>query len=68
MKVRIELDVDTTTGAYDVRFNNISQPGHDIDLVRLMEVVQQVLGQVQDRAVGPARAANDIVPVKVALN
>ncbi len=46
MKIRLEMEVDLATGIYDVRFQNISHPGEDIDLGRLAKVVGRVLDNV----------------------
>jgi hypothetical protein len=46
MKVRVELEVDLSTGTYDVKFHNLSRPGDDIDLERVNRVVMRVLDNV----------------------
>ena len=46
MKIRLELEVDLLTGIYDVRFNNMSHPGEDIDLAKVSKVVGRVLENV----------------------
>lgn len=46
MKVRVELEVDLTTGSYDIKFHNQTSPGADIDLERVTRVVARVLDNV----------------------
>ncbi len=46
MKIRVEMEIDLQTGTYDVRFQNLSHPGNDIDLTRLSKVVARVLDNV----------------------
>ena len=46
MKIRVEMEIDLKTGTYDVRFQNLSHPGNDIDLTRLTKVVARVLDNV----------------------
>ena len=46
MKIRVEMEIDLQTGTYDVRFQNVSHPGNDIDLTRLSKVVARVLDNV----------------------
>lgn len=46
MKVRIEMEVDLFSGAYDVRFHNLTRPGEDIDVTRLTAIVHRVLDSV----------------------
>jgi hypothetical protein len=63
MKIRIEMEIDLSTGTYDVRFHNLSHPGEDIDLMKLSKVVGRVLdnvavktAQVQEIRVVPSKA------------
>jgi len=46
MKIRVEMEIDMSTGTYDVRFHNLSNPGEDIDLAKLTRVVNRVLDNV----------------------
>jgi hypothetical protein len=46
MKIRVEMEIDLKTGTYDVRFQNVSHPGNEIDLTRLSKVVSRVLDNV----------------------
>ncbi len=46
MKVRLEMEIDLQTGVYDVRFQNVTNPGDDIDLNKLSTVVTRVLDNV----------------------
>ena len=46
MKVRIEMEIDLHSGEYDVRFHNLTQPGADVDVGRLPELVHRVLENV----------------------
>ena len=46
MKIRVEMEIDLQTGTYDVRFQNLSHPGNDIDLTRLSKVAARVLDNV----------------------
>lgn len=47
MKIRLEMEIDLTTGIYDVRFHNVSHPGEAIDLHRLTDAVQRVLSNIE---------------------
>lgn len=46
MKVRLEMEIDMSTGVYDVRFHNLDAPGEDIDVNKLQGVVSRVLENV----------------------
>jgi hypothetical protein len=46
MKIRVEMEIDMSTGTYDVRFHNLTSPGEDIDLAKLARVVNRVLDNV----------------------
>lgn len=46
MKVRIDMEIDMISGAYDVRFHNLTRPGDDIDVPRLTTIVHRVLDNV----------------------
>lgn len=46
MKVRVELEVDLSTGSYDIKFHNQTTPGGDIDLDRVTRVVARVMDNV----------------------
>lgn len=46
MKIRVEMEIDMSTGTYDVRFHNLTNPGEDIDLGKLARVVNRVLDNV----------------------
>lgn len=46
MKVRVELEVDLTTGSYDIKFHNQTTPGGEIDLERVTRVVARVMDNV----------------------
>ncbi len=46
MKIRLEMEIDLQSGVYDVRFQNVSHPGEDIDLNKLSKVVGRVLDNV----------------------
>ena len=48
MKVRIELEIDLHSGEYDVRFHNLTQPGADVDVGRLPQLVHRVLENVAE--------------------
>ena len=57
MKIRLELEVDLTSGVYDVRFQNLSHPGEDIDLNKLSKVVGRVLDNVAFKTAEMEQAA-----------
>jgi hypothetical protein len=59
MKVRLEMEVDLSSGVYDVRFQNLSQPGEEIDLNRLAKVVGRVLDNVVFKTAEVHQAAPD---------
>lgn len=46
MKVRIDMEIDMVSGAYDVRFHNLTRPGDDIDVPRLTTIMHRVLDSV----------------------
>jgi hypothetical protein len=48
MKVRIEMEIDLHSGEYDVRFHNLTQPGADVDVARLPQMVTRVLENVAE--------------------
>ena len=48
MKIRIEIEVDTSTGVYDVKFHNLTNPGEDIDVNKIVGLSNKVLANVLD--------------------
>lgn len=46
MKVRIDMEIDMISGAYDVRFHNLTRPGDDIDVPRLTTIMHRVIDNV----------------------
>ena len=57
MKVRVQIQVDLESGDYDVRIDNLSQPGQPVPFVGLDQVVARVMENVAERATGAAAAA-----------
>jgi hypothetical protein len=57
MKIRLEMEIDLTSGVYDVRFQNVSHPGEDIDISKLSQVVGRVLDNVAFKTAEVEQAA-----------
>lgn len=70
MKIRVEMEIDLQTGTYDVRFQNVSHPGNDIDLARLSKVVARVLDNVvvKSTEVEPAPVPKALGAFKADIN
>lgn len=66
MKVRVEMEVDLQTGTYDVRFQNLSSPGAEIDLTKLSKVVVRVLDNVAIKSSQPSLPT--LAPLKANIN
>ena len=47
MKVKIELEIDMSTGTYDVRFHNLSNPGDVVDATKVCKVASRVIENIQ---------------------
>lgn len=50
MKVRCEVDLDTNTGEWSLRFWNMSSPGTDIEYNEVREILQKMFTDV-DRGI-----------------
>lgn len=46
MKILVEVEIDTTTGNYSVKFNNLTTPGQDIDVNVASRMVKRVMDNV----------------------
>ena len=46
MKIRIDMEIDLQSGAYDVRFHNLTRPGEDIDVPQVTSIMHRVLDSV----------------------
>lgn len=44
MKVRVTIEFDTTSGDYEVQYNNLSSPGEPIDFGVVSRALDRVLG------------------------
>lgn len=50
MKARVTIDIDSSTGDYDLIFNNISSPGAPIDYTALTAVLRRIFSDVDKKA------------------
>lgn len=48
-KVKLNLTIDLEGGEFEISFNNISNPGKDIDMVELARAVNKVMGNITER-------------------
>lgn len=49
MKAKVTIEVDTDSGDYELRFQNLSKPGEPMDAGKIMEMVRRALNQVAGR-------------------
>lgn len=49
MRVKIEVEMETEDGEYNVVFRNISDPGEDMDYKEVMTILQRVFGDVDTK-------------------
>ena len=69
MKIKVAIEVDLSTGNYDVRCDNLSQPGAPIDVHTLGQVVGRIMGELRAPSVASqAILGLPLTPAKALLN
>jgi hypothetical protein len=51
-KIRVSIEIDVSTGEYELTWNNLSNPGESIDLYTLIEATRRVVNDFGDRQTG----------------
>jgi hypothetical protein len=63
MKVRCEVDLDTDTGEYSVRFWNMSSPGSDIEYNEVRVLLQDIFTDIDENIMNAEDEDNRVLKV-----
>ena len=64
MKVKVVTEVDLQTGSYQINFENLSNPGQDIDLARLGRAMNRIFEALLSQMSRPPVLAPTLPPKK----
>lgn len=59
MKVRCDIVLDLDTGDYEMKLNNLSQPGAPMDYLRIRAALDRVIGAVDAQSAADAQRFGD---------